>query len=820
MASADLAQPRKAQCRAMLDVSSLPSYPVLPLRDIVVFPHMIVPLFVGREKSVAALEDVMKDDKQILLVAQKNASQDDPLPKDIHSVGVIGTVLQLLKLPDGTVKVLVEGGARARIVEFRDNPAFFEARAEKIEEDQGETGELEALCRSVVGQFEQYVKLNKKVPPEVLVSVNQIEEPDKLADTIASHLSIKLNEKQDLLEVGSVNERLERVIALMEGEIGVLQVEKRIRSRVKRQMEKTQREYYLNEQMKAIQKELGEGEEGRDETAELEDRIKNTKLSKEAREKALAEVKKLRSMSPMSAEATVVRNYLDWMLSIPWKKRTRIKKDIKNAERILNDDHYSLKQVKERILEYLAVQQRARKMKGPILCLVGPPGVGKTSLGRSVARATGRNFVRFSLGGVRDEAEIRGHRRTYIGSMPGKILQSMKKAKSSNPLFLLDEVDKMGADFRGDPSSALLEVLDPEQNNTFNDHYLEVDYDLSDVMFITTANTLRMPPALLDRMEIIRIPGYTEDEKAQIAKRHLIPKQTKAHALKKGEWSISGDALLDLIRYYTREAGVRNLERELANLTRKATKEIVSEGSERVRVTRRNLRKYAGIRKYRYGEAEHEDMVGVTTGLAWTEFGGELLSVEAVLLPGKGKVISTGKLGDVMRESIQAAESYVKSRAVEFGIKPTIFNKRDIHVHVPEGATPKDGPSAGVAMVTSIVSVLAGVPVGKSVAMTGEITLRGRVLPIGGLKEKMLAAMRGGLTTVIIPKDNEKDLDDIPDKVKKDLAIVPVESMDDILRHALVKPLVPIEWTEEDEAALDKVIGAGEAEAEVSVLPH
>ena len=804
----------------MLDVSSLPSYPVLPLRDIVVFPHMIVPLFVGREKSVAALEDVMKDDKQILLVAQKNASQDDPLPKDIHSVGVIGTVLQLLKLPDGTVKVLVEGGARARIVEFRDNPAFFEARAEKIEEDQGETGELEALCRSVVGQFEQYVKLNKKVPPEVLVSVNQIEEPDKLADTIASHLSIKLNEKQDLLEVGSVNERLERVIALMEGEIGVLQVEKRIRSRVKRQMEKTQREYYLNEQVKAIQKELGEGEEGRDEAAELEDRIKNTKLSKEAREKALAEVKKLRSMSPMSAEATVVRNYLDWMLSIPWKKRTRIKKDIKNAERILNDDHYSLKQVKERILEYLAVQQRARRMKGPILCLVGPPGVGKTSLGRSVARATGRNFVRFSLGGVRDEAEIRGHRRTYIGSMPGKILQSMKKAKSSNPLFLLDEVDKMGADFRGDPSSALLEVLDPEQNNTFNDHYLEVDYDLSDVMFITTANTLRMPPALLDRMEIIRIPGYTEDEKVQIAKRHLIPKQTKAHALKKGEWSISGDALLDLIRYYTREAGVRNLERELANLTRKATKEIVSEGSERVRVTRRNLRKYAGIRKYRYGEAEHEDMVGVTTGLAWTEFGGELLSVEAVLLPGKGKVISTGKLGDVMRESIQAAESYVKSRAVEFGIKPTIFNKRDIHVHVPEGATPKDGPSAGVAMVTSIVSVLAGVPVGKSVAMTGEITLRGRVLPIGGLKEKMLAAMRGGLTTVIIPKDNEKDLDDIPDKVKKDLAIVPVESVDDILRHALVKPLVPIEWTEEDEAALDKVIGAGEAEAEVSVLPH
>ena len=804
----------------MLDVSSIPSYPVLPLRDIVVFPHMIVPLFVGREKSVAALEDVMKNDKQILLVAQKNASQDDPSPKDIHAVGVIGTVLQLLKLPDGTVKVLVEGGGRARIVEFRDNPAFFEARAEKIEENQSAGEELEALGRSVVGQFEQYVKLNKKVPPEVLVSVSQIDEPGKLADTIASHLSVKLGEKQELLEIGSVGERLERVIALMEGEIGVLQVEKRIRSRVKRQMEKTQREYYLNEQMKAIQKELGEGEDGRDEAAEFEERIKNTKLSKEAREKALAEVKKLRSMSPMSAEATVVRNYLDWMLSIPWKKRTRIKKDIKNAEKILNDDHYGLKQVKERILEYLAVQQRAPKMKGPILCLVGPPGVGKTSLGKSVARATGRNFVRFSLGGVRDEAEIRGHRRTYIGSMPGKIVQSMKKAKASNPLFLLDEVDKMGADFRGDPSSALLEVLDPEQNNTFNDHYLEVDYDLSDVMFITTANTLRMPPALLDRMEIIRIPGYTEDEKAQIAKRHLIPKQTKAHALKKGEWTISDQALLDLIRYYTREAGVRNLERELASLTRKATKEIVSESVGRVQVTRRNLRKYAGVRKYRYGEAEHEDMVGITTGLAWTEVGGELLSVEAVVVPGKGKVTATGKLGDVMRESVQAAESYVKSRSVEFGIDPRLFNKRDIHVHVPEGATPKDGPSAGVAMVTSIVSVLTGIPVGKSVAMTGEITLRGRVLPIGGLKEKMLAAMRGGLTTVLIPKDNEKDLDDIPDNVKKDVAVVSVESMDDILKHALTKPLVPIEWTAEDEAALDKVVGSGGEESDVSVLPH
>ena len=686
-----------------------------------------------------------------------------------------------------------------------------------MEEDEGDADELEALGRSVASQFEQYVKLNKKVPPEVLVSVNQIEEPSKLADTIASHLSIKLEEKQELLEIGSVGGRLERVISLMEGEIGVLQVEKRIRSRVKRQMEKTQREYYLNEQMKAIQKELGEGEDGRDEAAEFEARIKATKLSKEAREKSLAEVKKLRSMSPMSAEATVVRNYLDWMLSIPWKKRTRIKKDIRNAEKILNDDHYGLEKVKERILEYLAVQQRSRKMKGPILCLVGPPGVGKTSLGKSVARATGRNFVRFSLGGVRDEAEIRGHRRTYIGSLPGKIIQSMKKAKSSNPLFLLDEVDKMGADFRGDPASALLEVLDPEQNNTFNDHYLEVDYDLSDVMFITTANTLRMAPALLDRMETIRIPGYTEDEKVQIAKRHLIPKQAKAHALKKGEWSISDEALIDLIRYYTREAGVRNLERELANLARKATREIVAEGREKVRITRRNLKKFAGIRKYRYGEAEHEDMVGVTTGLAWTEFGGELLSIESVTLPGKGRVISTGKLGDVMKESVQAAESYVKSRAVEFGIKPTILSKRDIHVHVPEGATPKDGPSAGVAMVTSIVSVLTGVPVRKSIAMTGEITLRGRVLPIGGLKEKMLAALRGGLTTVLIPKENEKDLDDIPDNVKKDLTIVPVESVDDILKYALVAPLVPIEWTDEDEAALYGL--DSDDDADVGVLP-
>jgi len=783
----------------MLEATENPSYPVLPLRDIVVFPHMIVPLFVGREKSVRALEDVMKDDKQILLVAQKNASQDDPTTDDIHSVGTIGTVLQLLKLPDGTVKVLVEGGERARVIEFIDNEEFFQARAEQIAADDGDPQEVEAMSRSVLAQFEQYVKLNKKVPPEVLVSVNQIDDPAKLADTIASHLSIKLEEKQELLEVVSLTERMERVCSLMEGEIGVLQVEKKIRSRVKRQMEKTQREYYLNEQMKAIQKELGEGEDGHDEAAEYEERIKETKLSKEAREKADAEIKKLRTMSPMSAEATVVRNYLDWLLNIPWKKRTRINKDVNHAEKILNEDHYGLKLVKERILEYLAVQQRTRKLKGPILCLVGPPGVGKTSLGKSVARATGRNFVRFSLGGVRDEAEIRGHRRTYIGSMPGKIIQSMKKAKSSNPLFLLDEVDKMGSDFRGDPSSALLEVLDPEQNSTFNDHYLEVDYDLSDVMFITTANTLRMASPLLDRMEIIRIPGYTEDEKVQIARRHLIIKQMKEHALKEDEWSISNDALLDLIRYYTREAGVRNLEREIARLTRKATHEIVSKGVSRVRVTKRNLEKFSGVKKYRYGEAELEDLVGVTTGLAWTEVGGELLTIEAVILPGKGKVTATGKLGDVMRESVQAAESYVKSRAIEFGIKPTVFGKRDIHVHVPEGATPKDGPSAGVAMATSIISVLTGIPVSKSIAMTGEITLRGRVLPIGGLKEKLLAALRGGIKTVLIPGENEKDLAEIPDNVKKNMTIIPVETVDDVLKHALIKPVVAIEWDEAEQ---------------------
>ncbi len=776
----------------MVEIPEAQLFAVLPLRDIVVYPHMIVPLFVGREKSINALEEVMREDKQILLVAQKNASQDEPGPEDLYRMGTVSSVLQLLKLPDGTVKVLVEGARRARIRTFRDNPTFFQAEAEPIEDEIGDPREAEALARAVVGQFEEYVKLNKKVPPEVLVSLSQIEDPGKLADTVAAHLNLKIHEKQELLETVSLIARLERLYSYMQGEISVLQVEKRIRSRVKRQMEKSQREYYLNEQMKAIQKELGELEDGKDELSELEERIKKTRLSKEAREKALAELKKLRSMSPMSAEATVVRNYLDWMLSLPWKKRSRVKKDIKKAQEILDADHYGLEKVKERIIEYLAVQQRVEKMKGPILCLVGPPGVGKTSLGRSLARATGRNFVRMSLGGIRDEAEIRGHRRTYIGSMPGKIIQSMKKAKSSNPLFMLDEVDKMGADFRGDPSSALLEVLDPEQNAHFNDHYLEVDYDLSDVMFVCTANTLRMPQPLMDRMEIIRIPGYTEDEKLEIAKRHLIPKQREAHGLSAEEWQITDEALLDLVRYYTREAGVRNLEREIANLARKAVKLLVAGERKKLKITRRNLEKYAGVRKYRFGEAERDDLVGLTTGLAWTEFGGELLSVEAVVVPGKGKMTITGKLGDVMQESVQAARSYVRSRAVELGIDPGLFEKVDIHIHVPEGAIPKDGPSAGVAMVTSIVSTLTRIPVRASVAMTGEITLRGRVLAIGGLKEKLLAALRGGIRTVLIPKENEKDLAEIPDNVKKALEILPVATVDEVLTRALVRQPQPL----------------------------
>jgi len=785
----------------MVDLPKGVLFPVLPLRDIVVFPHMIVPLFVGREKSVKALEDVMKEDKQILLVCQKNAGQDDPSPADMYSIGTLGTVLQLLKLPDGTVKVLVEGQQRAKVLRFADNPDFYQAYAELVSEDDSENEEIEALVRAVTSQFEQYVKLNKKIPPEVLVSINQIDSASKLADTVASHLALKLPEKQALLELPTVTERLEKIYGHMEGEISVLQVEKRIRNRVKRQMEKTQREYYLNEQMKAIQKELGEGEDGKDELAELEERINKTKLSKEAKEKALGELKKLRNMSPMSAEATVVRNYIDWLVSIPWKKRSALKHDIAYAEKVLNEDHYGLEKVKERILEYLSVQTRTDKVKGPILCLVGPPGVGKTSLGKSIARATGRNFVRMALGGVRDEAEIRGHRRTYIGSMPGKVIQGMKKAKTSNPLFLLDEIDKLGQDYRGDPSSALLEVLDPEQNSTFADHYLEVDYDLSDTLFICTSNSLNMPGPLLDRMEIIRLSGYTEDEKVEIAKRHLLDKQIKANGLKVGEFEVTEAALRDVIRYYTREAGVRNLEREIATLARKAIKEIVGKQAEKVVVTPDNLEKYLSVRKFRYGEIEDTDLVGVTTGLAWTEVGGDILQIEAVALPGKGRVVATGKLGDVMKESVQAAESFVKSRAPVYGIKPTYFGRRDIHVHVPEGATPKDGPSAGVAMVTSIVSVMTGIPVRKDVAMTGEISLRGRVLPIGGLKEKLLAALRAGIKTVLIPKENEKDLAEIPNNVKEGMEIVPVTTADDVLARALAKPMVPIEWSEKDELA-------------------
>ncbi len=774
--------------------SPMETLAVLPLRDIVVFPHMIVPLFVGREKSVRALESVMKEDKQILLVAQKNAAQDDPAADDIYRVGTVSTILQLLKLPDGTVKVLVEGLRRAKITDFKSTEDFFEVEAELVEDSGAETKEVEALGRTVVAQFEQYIKLNKKIAPEVLVSVNQIESPSKLADTVASHLGLKISERQELLELDSTAERLERVFNHMEAEIGVLQVEKKIRNRVKRQMEKTQREYYLNEQLKAIQKELGEGEDGKDETAELEEKIKATKLTKEAREKAMGELKKLRSMSPMSAEATVVRNYLDWIVGIPWKKKSKIKNDVIEAEKILDTDHFGLDKIKERIVEYLAVQARSPKVRGPILCLVGPPGVGKTSLGKSIAKATGRQFVRMSLGGVRDEAEIRGHRRTYIGSMPGKIVQGMKKAKTSNPLFLLDEIDKLGADWRGDPASALLEVLDPEQNATFADHYLEVDYDLSDVMFVTTANTLRMPQPLLDRMEIIRIPGYTEDEKVEIAKRHLLPKQSEAHGLKKEEWSVSEEALLELVRTHTREAGVRNLEREIATLARKAVKEIVTAKTKKVGITKKNLEKFAGVPKFRYGETEAEDMVGVVTGLAWTEVGGEILTIESVLLPGKGAIKQTGQLGDVMKESVAAAYSYIRSRATQFGIKPPYFDKRDIHVHVPEGATPKDGPSAGIAMATSIVSAITGIPIRKDIAMTGEITLRGRVLPIGGLKEKLLAALRAGITTVVIPKDNEKDLVEIPDNVKKNLAIFPVSHVDEVIARALVHAPEPIEW--------------------------
>ncbi|KIC49036.1 endopeptidase La [Tateyamaria sp. ANG-S1] len=784
------------------------SYPVLPLRDIVVFPHMIVPLFVGRDKSVRALEEVMADDKQILLSSQIDPSEDDPEASGIFKAGVLANVLQLLKLPDGTVKVLVEGQARVRITEYLDNDNFFEARAEYLTEMPGDVATTEALLRSVADEFERYAKVKKNIPEEALAAVGETTEPAKLADLVAGHLGIEVDQKQDLLETLAVSERLEKVYGLMQGEMSVLQVEKKIKTRVKSQMERTQREYYLNEQMKAIQQELGDGEDGKNEVAELEAKIADTKLSKEAKEKAEAELKKLKNMSPMSAEATVVRNYLDWMLSIPWGVKSRVKKDLGRAQDILDADHYGLEKVKERIVEYLAVQQRSKKMKGPIMCLVGPPGVGKTSLGKSVAKATGREFIRISLGGVRDESEIRGHRRTYIGSMPGKIIQALKKAKTTNPLILLDEIDKMGQDFRGDPASAMLEVLDPEQNGTFVDHYLEVEYDLSNVMFLTTSNSYNMPGPLLDRMEIIPLAGYTEDEKREIAKQHLIAKQVKNHGLKAKEFELQDEALSDIIRYYTREAGVRNLEREIAKVARKSLTKIVKKEVEEVVVTPENLDDFLGVRKHRYGLAEQDDQIGVVTGLAWTSVGGDLLHIEALKLPGKGRMKTTGKLGDVMKESIDAASSYVRSISPEIGVKPPQFDKIDIHVHVPDGATPKDGPSAGLAMVTSIVSVLTGIPVRKDIAMTGEVSLRGNAMPIGGLKEKLLAALRGGIKTVLIPEENEKDLADIPDNVKEGLEIVAVTHVTEVLERALVSKPDSIEW---DEAAEEAAAAAAAA---------
>ncbi|MAY88052.1 MAG: endopeptidase La [Pseudooceanicola sp.] len=785
------------------------SYPVLPLRDIVVFPHMIVPLFVGREKSVRALEEVMADDKQILLSSQIDPSEDDPDADGIYDAGVLANVLQLLKLPDGTVKVLVEGQARVRITEYLENDEFFEARAEYLTEIPGDVTTTEALLRAVGDEFERYAKVRKNIPEEALAAVGESTEPARLADLVAGHLGIEVEQKQELLETLSVSDRLEKVYGLMQGELSVLQVEKKIKTRVKSQMEKTQREYYLNEQMKAIQRELGDGEDGSNEVAELEQKIQETKLSKEAREKADAELKKLKNMSPMSAEATVVRNYLDWMLSIPWGVKSRVKKDLGRAQDILDNDHYGLEKVKERIVEYLAVQQRSKKMKGPIMCLVGPPGVGKTSLGKSVAKATGREFIRISLGGVRDESEIRGHRRTYIGSMPGKIIQALKKAKTTNPLILLDEIDKMGQDFRGDPASAMLEVLDPEQNGSFVDHYLEVEYDLSNVMFLTTSNSYNMPGPLLDRMEIIPLAGYTEDEKREIAKQHLISKQVKNHALKGKEFELTDDALTEIIRTYTREAGVRNLEREIAKVARKSLTRIIKGEAESVMVTPENLDEFLGVPKYRFGLAEQEDQVGVVTGLAYTSVGGELLSIEALRLPGKGRMKTTGKLGDVMKESIDAASSYVRSISPSLGIKPPRFDHWDIHVHVPDGATPKDGPSAGLAMVTGIVSVLTQIPVRKDIAMTGEVTLRGNASAIGGLKEKLLAALRGGIKTVLIPEENAKDLPDIPDNVKAGLDIIPVKHVSEVLKHALVRQPEPIEW---DEAAEEAAIAAAAAE--------
>ena len=769
------------------------TYPVLPLRDIVVYPKMVVPLFVGREKSIRALQSGVDSDRNVILLTQKYPGIEDPTDDDVYQVGTIGTVLQLLRLPDGTVKVLIEGLERVKINKFIANDDFLEAEATLLPENNNISDvELEALVRAVLSQFEEYVKLSKKIPPEVLVAVNQIEDYSKLADTIASHLTLKIADKQELLEGKTLKDRFEKILGFMDAEVTLLEVENKIKSRVKKQMEKSQKEYYLNEQMKAIQKELGDGDED-NEISEYTKKIERTKLSKEAREKALSEVKKLKTMSAMSSEATVVRNYLDWLLGIPWKKRSKVNKDLAKAQAILEKDHYGLEKVKERIIEYLAVQSRADKVRGPILCLVGPPGVGKTSLGKSIARATGRSFVRASLGGMRDEAEIRGHRRTYIGSMPGKIIKGMKKAATSNPLFLLDEIDKLGNDWRGDPSSALLEVLDPEQNSAFNDHYLEVDYDLSDVMFVTTANSLDMPRPLLDRMEIIRLSGYTEDEKIEIAKRHLIPKIFEENAVKPKELVISDDAIQSIIRYYTREAGVRNLEREIATIARKAVKEILLNKEKKVKVMAKNIDKYLGVIKYRYGEAESEDHIGVTTGLAWTEVGGDILFIEAVDMPGKGKITQTGKLGDVMKESIETAYSVVRSHSEQLGIDPDIFDKTDIHVHVPEGATPKDGPSAGIAMYTTIVSVLTKIPIRKDVAMTGEITLQGRVLPIGGLKEKLLSALRGGIKTVIIPKDNEKDLEEIPDNVKTGMKIIPVSEVREVIDIALKEKVKPLE---------------------------
>ena len=768
-------------------------YSALPLRDVVVYPHMVIPLFVGREKSVRALDRAMETNKQILLVAQKSAADDEPGIEDVYTVGTLSNILQLLKLPDGTIKVLVEGDSRARIIKFIDSESYFSASAELLESGYGDDRELEVLTRSAVNQFDQYVKLNKKVPPELLTSLTGIDDASRLADTIAAHMSIKIEEKQVVLETVNINERLEYLIGLMESEIELLQVEKRIRGRVKSQMEKSQREYYLNEQMKAIQKELGDMDEAPNEIEELSGKIEKAGMPKEAKSKAVSELNKLKLMSPMSAEATVVRNYVDWLVNVPWKHRSKISRDIEKAEKILEADHYGLEKVKERILEYLAVQHRVRKMKGPILCLVGPPGVGKTSLGRSIARATNRKFVRMSLGGIRDEAEIRGHRRTYIGSMPGKIIQSMAKVGKKNPLFLLDEVDKMAMDFRGDPASALLEVLDPEQNHTFNDHYLEVDYDLSEVMFVTTANSLNIPPALLDRMEVIRISGYTEEEKINIATKYLIPKQLEQNGLKTDEISISDTTIRDIIRYYTREAGVRNLEREIANICRKVVKQILLKPPKgRVAITPGRLEKLIGVKRFRFGRAEEEDRVGQVIGLAWTEVGGDLLTIEAAVVPGKGKATHTGQLGDVMKESIEAAMTVVRSRSEILGIDPEFYKVHDFHIHVPEGATPKDGPSAGVAMCTALVSALTGIPARANVAMTGEITLRGEILPIGGLKEKLLAALRGGIETVLIPSENERELTEISKNIKQNLDIRPVRWIDEVLEVALQRTPEPL----------------------------